>query len=291
MDHVAAGPHRLGGRLRCAVAGRDLLDVEAALAQPRQVGALVLAPALGHQLGVGPRDPLQQDLAAGAREVQRRPVLAGEEVVEVARGEQEASAALQHRRHLPGAGGRMRGGNRRGGGRCTTDMRTPLVLLAAVAVALGPAAAASAKEIASVKVCGADGCHDVTDRATQAVVDGGAPTACARRGGALLPGQGQDEGRGRREHPGLELPSGCRRPSCCGRDDGTWMTPPSTTVDALKAGHARHRAAAGDRARAARAAAEATPATARRRRRRRPATAVAACRRASGCCSPRAASA
>ena len=147
------------------------------LAQPRQVGALVLAPALGDQLGVGPRDPLQQDLAAGAREVERRPVLAGEEVVEVARGEQEASAALQHRLHHPGASGRMRGGNRRGPAGVTSDMRTPLVLLAIAAVALGPAAAASAKEIDTVKICGADGCHDVTDRATMAITDGGPPTA------------------------------------------------------------------------------------------------------------------
>jgi hypothetical protein len=56
-------------------------------------------------------------------------------------------------------------------------MRTPLVLIAIAAVALGPAAAASAKEISAVKVCGADGCHDVTDRATMAVTDGGPPTA------------------------------------------------------------------------------------------------------------------
>ena len=60
--------------------------------------------------------------------------------------------------------------------RCKPGMRTPLALLAIAAVALGPAAAASAKEIA-VKVCGADGCHDVTDRATMAVTDGGPPTA------------------------------------------------------------------------------------------------------------------
>ena len=56
-------------------------------------------------------------------------------------------------------------------------MRTPLLLIAIAAVALGPAAAASAKEISAVKVCGADGCHDVTDRATMAVTDGGPPTA------------------------------------------------------------------------------------------------------------------
>jgi hypothetical protein len=49
------------------------------------VGALVLAPALGDQLRVRARDALQQDLAAGAGEIQGRPVLAGEEVVQVAR--------------------------------------------------------------------------------------------------------------------------------------------------------------------------------------------------------------
>ena len=56
-------------------------------------------------------------------------------------------------------------------------MRTPLALLVIAAVALGPAAAASAKEISTVKVCGADGCRDVTDRATMAVADGGPPTS------------------------------------------------------------------------------------------------------------------
>jgi len=60
-------------------------------------------------------------------------------------------------------------------------MRTPLLLIAIAAVALGPAAAASAKEISAVKVCGADGCHDVTDQATMAVTDGGPPTKTPAR--------------------------------------------------------------------------------------------------------------
>ena len=252
VDDVAAGPHRLGGRLRRAVAGRDLLDVEAALAQLRQVGALVLAPALGHQLGVRARDPLQQDLALGAREVQRRPVLAGEEVVEVARGEQEASAALQHRRHLPGRSGRMRGREPARPGRCTGDMRTPLVLLAIAAVALGPAAAASAKEIDKVKVCGADGCHDVTDRTTMAITDGGPPTGCARRGDAVLPDQGQHEGAEGESIPGWSfvwVPAA----ELIGLEDGTWTTAAEHDGRRAEAGHARHRAAAGVQARAARA--------------------------------------
>ena len=199
-----------------------------------QVRALVLAAALGDQLGVRPRDPLQQDLAAGAREVQRRPVLAGEEVVEVARGEQEASAALQHRRHLPGA---ERPDARPGTGAARPvyqpDMRTPLVLLAIAAVALGPAAAASAKEIDKVKVCGADGCHDVTDRATMAVTDGGPPTAWPDEATPFYRVKISIKGRGRRERPGLELPVGARGRADAG-EDGTWTNPPSTTVDELK---------------------------------------------------------
>jgi hypothetical protein len=85
VDHVGAALHRLRRRLGGALPGLDLGDVEAALAQPLQVRALVLAAALGDQLGVRARDPLQQDLAARAGEIQRRPVLAGEEVVQVAR--------------------------------------------------------------------------------------------------------------------------------------------------------------------------------------------------------------
>jgi hypothetical protein len=48
------------------------------------VRALVLAAALGDQLGVRAGDALEQDLAARAGQVQRCAVLAGEEVVEVA---------------------------------------------------------------------------------------------------------------------------------------------------------------------------------------------------------------
>ena len=65
VDHVAARPHRLDGRLRGALAGRDLHHLQAALAQPLQVLALVLAAALGDQLGVRPRDPLQDGSRRG----------------------------------------------------------------------------------------------------------------------------------------------------------------------------------------------------------------------------------
>ena len=118
-------------------------------------------------------------------------------------------------------------------GRCTSDMRTPLLMLAIAAVALGPAAAASAKEIDKVKVCGADGCHDVTDRTTMAVTDGGPPTGwpdgatpfyrvkitMKEPGGASIPGWSF-----------LWVPAA----ELIGQEDGTWTRPPSTTVDELK---------------------------------------------------------
>ena len=118
-------------------------------------------------------------------------------------------------------------------GRCTGDMRTPLVLLAIAALALGPAAAASAKEIDKVKVCGADGCHDVTDRTTMAVTDGGPPTgwpdgatpfyrvkiSMKEPGGESIPGWSF-----------LWVPAA----ELIGQEDGTWTRPPSTTVDELK---------------------------------------------------------
>ncbi len=113
-------------------------------------------------------------------------------------------------------------------------MRTSLALLAAVAVALGPAAAASAKEIASVKVCGADGCHDVTDRATHAVVDGGPPTMPPDKPAPFYRIKVKIKAEGNESIPGwtnLWVPA----PELLQGDDGTWMTPASTTVDALKA--------------------------------------------------------
>ena len=112
-------------------------------------------------------------------------------------------------------------------------MRTPLVLLAIAAVALGPAAAASAKEIDKVKVCGAGGCHDVTDRASMAVTDGGPPTAWPDEATPFyrikitvkVP-EGEDV-------PGwsfLWVPAA----EMIAQEDGTWTTPPSTTVAELE---------------------------------------------------------
>jgi hypothetical protein len=85
LPAVRAGPERLRRRLGGALAGLDLRHLEPLLAQALEMGALVLAPALGHQLGIRARDPLQQDLATRAGEIQGGAVLAGEEVVEVAR--------------------------------------------------------------------------------------------------------------------------------------------------------------------------------------------------------------
>ena len=116
-------------------------------------------------------------------------------------------------------------------------MRTPLVLLAVAAVALGPAAAASAKEIDKVKVCGADGCHDVTDRASMAVTDGGPPTAWPdtatpfyRIKISVKVPEGEDV-------PGwsfLWVPAA----ELIAQEDGTWTNPPSTTVDELSCSRA-----------------------------------------------------
>jgi len=109
-------------------------------------------------------------------------------------------------------------------------MRTPLVLLAITAAALGPAATAAAKEIASVKVCGADGCTDVTDRTSMAIADGGPPTAWPdaktpfyRVKIAVKAGDG-------RKVPGWSfrwVPAAQKIQF----EDGTWGNPPSTTMD------------------------------------------------------------
>jgi len=112
-------------------------------------------------------------------------------------------------------------------------MRTPLVLLAITAAALGPAATAAAKEIASVKVCGADGCTDVTDRTSMAIADGGPPTAWPdaktpfyRVKIAVKAGDG-------RKVPGWSfrwVPAAQKIQF----EDGTWGNPPSTTMDELE---------------------------------------------------------
>jgi hypothetical protein len=112
-------------------------------------------------------------------------------------------------------------------------MRTPLVLLAIAAVALGPAAAASAKEIDTVKVCGADGCHDVTDRTTMAITDGGAPTGWPDEATPFYRVKISMKEPGGESIPGwsfLWVPAA----ELIGQEDGTWTRPPSTTVDELK---------------------------------------------------------
>jgi len=113
-------------------------------------------------------------------------------------------------------------------------MRTPLVLLATAAVALGPAAAASAKEIDKAKVCGVDGCHDVSDQATMAVTDGGPPTAWPDEAAPFY-----------RIKVSMKVPEGESVPGwsflwvpaaqMIEQEDGTWTNPPSTTIDELNA--------------------------------------------------------
>lgn len=113
-------------------------------------------------------------------------------------------------------------------------MRTPLVLLAIAAAALGPAAAASAKEIASVKVCGADGCRDRTDLATMAVAEGGPPTGWPDAKTPFYRVKIAVKGENGETVPGwsfLWVPAAQKVKF----EDGTWGNPPSTTMDELKA--------------------------------------------------------
>jgi hypothetical protein len=115
---------------------------------------------------------------------------------------------------------------------CTRDMRTPLVLIAIAAAALGPAAAASAKEIASVKVCGVDGCQDVTDRTTMAVTDGGPPTAWPDEKSSFYRVKISVKGEGGQIVPGWSfhwIPAVQKVQF----EDGTWGNPPSTATDEL----------------------------------------------------------
>ena len=113
-------------------------------------------------------------------------------------------------------------------------MRTPLVLIAIAAVALGPAAAASAKEISAVKVCGADGCHDVTDQATMAVTDGGPPTPWPDEATPFYRVKISVKGEDGETVPGWSfqwVPAAEKIQF----EDGTWGNPPSTTIDELNA--------------------------------------------------------
>jgi hypothetical protein len=111
-------------------------------------------------------------------------------------------------------------------------MRTPIVLLAIAAVALGPAAAASAKEISKVSVCGSDGCHDKTDQATMAVADGGPPTGWPDARSPFYRVKISVKGEDGRTVPGwtfLWVPAAQKVKF----EDGTWGNPPSTTMDEL----------------------------------------------------------
>jgi len=109
-------------------------------------------------------------------------------------------------------------------------MRTRLVLLAALAVLLGPAATASAKEIAAVKACGADGCRDVTALATYAALDGGAPTTAPERGAPFFRLEVTVRaGEQRDTWTNLYVPAAQKLRA----DDGTWMNPASTTLNEL----------------------------------------------------------
>ena len=113
-------------------------------------------------------------------------------------------------------------------------MRTPLVLLAIAAVALGPAATASAKEISKVTVCGADGCQDKTDQATMAVTDGGPPTAWPDDKTPFYRVKISVKGPEGEHVPGWSfvwVPAA----QVIKQEDGTWSNPPSTTVDELNA--------------------------------------------------------
>ena len=106
-------------------------------------------------------------------------------------------------------------------------------MLAIAAAALGPAAAASAKEIASVQICGADGCRDVTDRTTMAIAEGGPSTSPPD---ATAPSY--------RVKVSMKAPEGgadagwsfvwVPKAGKLALEDGTWTNPPSTTVGELE---------------------------------------------------------
>ena len=101
-------------------------------------------------------------------------------------------------------------------------MSTRSAVLLALALLALPAPAA-AKELGPVKVCGADGCTDVTGRATHAVFEGGPPTAgptVAEPSFVLRLSILDDRGRAVEALENRWLPgSGLLR-----GDDGTWMS-------------------------------------------------------------------
>lgn len=112
-------------------------------------------------------------------------------------------------------------------------MRTPLVLLAVAALLGSAASTAAAKEIASVKVCGAGGCTDVTDRTSMAIADGGPPTAWPDAKTPFYRVKIAVKAEGGRKVPGWSfqwVPAAQKIQF----EDGTWGNPPSTTIDELE---------------------------------------------------------
>ena len=106
-------------------------------------------------------------------------------------------------------------------------MRTLLTLLAGAALVLGGAATASAKEIAAVQACGADGCRDVTALATHAALDGGPTTTAPERAAPFFRVEVtvRADKATRVTWNILYVPSARKLRA----DDGTWMSPATTT--------------------------------------------------------------
>ena len=130
-----------------------------------------------------------------------------------------------------------------------------------------------------MKVCGADGCQDVTDRTSMAITDGGPPTAWPDEKSPFYRVKISVKGEDGQVVPGWTfqwIPAAQKVQF----EDGTWGNPPSAAMDELDQGHARRRAAAGEQAEAARA--RRSPPRSRRRTRRRPPP-TTGCPRSCGC--------
>ena len=108
-------------------------------------------------------------------------------------------------------------------------MRAPTALLIAVAVLALPAAA-SAKEIASVQACGADGCDDVTTLASPAVLDGGGRGNPPAGAAPFFRFKVEVKAGHERGHWSfLYVPSADKVRG----DDGSWMNPTTASLRAL----------------------------------------------------------
>ncbi|MEA2311140.1 MAG: hypothetical protein QOE28_1108 [Solirubrobacteraceae bacterium] len=106
----------------------------------------------------------------------------------------------------------------------------PFLLLMVISATLALAAPAAAKELAGARACGADGCRDVSARASMAGMEGGPPgVAPAARAPFYRLRWTIAEGTHRPSFWTLYVPSlGKERGG-----DGTWMNPPSTALDVL----------------------------------------------------------